>query len=405
MSEWLNWVELKAKITNKKVVCWGCFEYLDKTLNYLNLKPDFIVDINKHLHGAKRYNGFDVFDPTKILNSDSKNQYFIIITSTAFLEITSILSENEFISGVDFCVTPALNNNKVISEIFNVDQDIIFSSSDAIQESPAKGGGLYTLNTRSGQYKKVVSGVTRGFEIADKKIFVADASLGIRVLNAEYKDIDLIKLDDDAYPHGLTIDIVNKKLYVVLTRFDRIDIFDIDSYQFYGSIRMSKFSKDNNSKKYFHHINDIHYNDSSLYVSMFSISGNNNFLVDDGGVLEYSVENKTFIGQPFSGLWRPHSVKIIDQELHILDSMRGTLRYNSIKVGTTFNGFVRGLDRDASFYYIGQSTHRYFDRLVGLSNNISVDCGIYIFDPVSHATRFLPTPTLRDINTLKVHCL
>ena len=136
---------------------------------------------------------------------------------------------------------------------------------------------------------------------------------------------------------------------------------------------------------------------------MFSLSGNTNYEWDDGGVIEYSLSARDVVGTLITGLWRPHSIKKLQNgKLAVLNSMRGSVLVGSQKVLTSFNGFVRGLDFQDGLYFIGQSTHRYFDRMKDQSSNISLDCGIFVYDEETSATRFLSTPTIRDINTLKL---
>jgi hypothetical protein len=72
-----------------------------------------------------------------------------------------------------------------------------------------------------------------------------------------------------------------------------------------------------------------------------------------------------------------------------------------MSVLATFNGFIRGVDYDGEFYYVGQSQHRHITRRLGASN-ISLDTGIFMLDPVTKCTKFFPTPGLTDINAVMV---
>lgn len=121
---------------------------------------------------------------------------------------------------------------------------------------------------------------------------------------------------------------------------------------------------------------------------MFSISGNWKKEVFDGGILEINLKdnNKQTL---INNLWMPHNVKYINGSLHILDSLRGGLLFNNFTLQGTFPAFTRGLNYDNGYYYIGQSRNRNFSRFIGVSNNISVDTGIIIFNPELKISRFL----------------
>lgn len=89
-----------------------------------------------------------------------------------------------------------------------------------------------------------------------------------------------------------------------------------------------------------------------------------------------------------SNMWMPHSIQFKHGEMYLLDSMRGDLYKGSNKIIGSFQGFLRGLDYDQKFYYIAQSAHRHFNRLQGLSLNIPLNCGLYIFDEESKVSIF-----------------
>ena len=96
----------------------------------------------------------------------------------------------------------------------------------------------------------------------------------------------------------------------------------------------------------------------------------------------------------------PHNVKMIDGDLCYLDSMRGNFHRTNHKTASHFNGFIRGLTYDGQFYIIGQSVHRYFNRMKEFSNNIALDCGFFVFDDISKGCKYYNLPNLYDIHTL-----
>ena len=85
----------------------------------------------------------------------------------------------------------------------------------------------------------------------------------------------------------------------------------------------------------------------------------------------------------------PHNISFINGSLHVLDSLPGHLRYENFSIKSTFAGFTRGICFSSGLYYIGQSKNRNYSKVLGLSNNISIDCGILAFDPNMKTSRFL----------------
>jgi hypothetical protein len=83
--------------------------------------------------------------------------------------------------------------------------------------------------------------------------------------------------------------------------------------------------------------------------------------------------------------------------------MRGAIYITSQNPAGVFPGFIRGIDFDGRFYFIGQSEPAYMSRLFGISNNIMMNAGIYIFDNVTKVSRFhafMDTTNVHDIIVL-----
>jgi hypothetical protein len=80
----------------------------------------------------------------------------------------------------------------------------------------------------------------------------------------------------------------------------------------------------------------------------------------------------------------------------MLDSMNGHLLQDMNVVLATFNGFMRGLEFNGKYCYIGQSQQRHVTRLRDRPNT-SIDCGIHILDLDSHVSRFEQLNDLQDI--------
>jgi len=125
---------------------------------------------------------------------------------------------------------------------------------------------------------------------------------------------------------------------------------------------------------------------------MFSITGNWQKEVYDGGVLEFDIPSGKLIGPVIQNLWMPHNIKFFEGSLQVLNSLKGQLLANNAQVIGEFPAFARGLAHDGIFYYVGQSKNRNYSKTIGLSNNISIDAGIIIFDDHTKVSRFLQFP-------------
>ena len=170
---------------------------------------------------------------------------------------------------------------------------------------------------------------------------------------------------------------------------DAVLILD-NNFEIVDEIKISEKKKKTGSPQ--HHANDCLVIDDSLYISMFSFTGNWRKDIFDGVVLEYDIETNNLIGVVIKDLWMPHNIKFIEGSLHVLNSLQGELKTNNAQVIGEFPAFTRGLDHDGIFYYIGQSRNRNYSKNIGVSNNISIDAGVIVFDSKTKASRFLQLP-------------
>jgi len=398
---WKTWAELKISIKGKKVIFWGRGEWIDKTKPYANFDIECIIDNNINEQGTLEH-GLNIVGPDKLNEIyENKESYFIVITTTDFYNVSEQLKKSNFVEGVNFCVTPAQQNIRILSDIRSFSKKVIFSSSDPVDDSKVKGGGIYIYDTLTMTYEKKVFGVTQGFGKIDDKWYVVDDVIGIRIFNIDFSvELERVELPKKSRPHGVSIDKINGLIYIAFSTMDAVGVFDVNKKKIINKINISeKFSLQGSAS---HHINDLCVFEDSLFVSMFSISGNWKKSVFDGGIIEYNLKSDRVVGPVVSNLWMPHSVKMIDGNLCYCDSMRGNFHITTHKVESTFNGFIRGLDYDGQFYIIGQSVHRYFDRMKGFSNNIALDTGFFIFDSDSKGCRFYSVPHILDIHTLEI---
>ena len=143
---------------------------------------------------------------------------------------------------------------------------------------------------------------------------------GIKVLNRDFTLKTIIELPRNSEAHGLWYDKKSQKLFVELPGRDSVGICNTDAEKIKKEIFISEKWKRN--KKDNHHVNDICVVDNSLYVSMFSFTGNWPLQAYDGGICEFNWETGEKIGSVVSDIWMPHSLMRIGPNLY-LDSMRG----------------------------------------------------------------------------------
>jgi hypothetical protein len=149
-----------------------------------------------------------------------------------------------------------------------------------------------------------------------------------------------------------------------------------------------------------HHCNDCLAIENSLYVTMFSSSGN--WMEDsfDGCVAEFNIATGERRRDVQTGFWMPHNVDMFNGSLHVLDSLPGELRFNNLSVQGTFPAFSRGLDYDGGIYYVGQSMNRNHSKVIGESKPVSIDCGVVLYDYDLQISRFLHFPDDRGIHSI-----
>jgi len=244
-------------------------------------------------------------------------------------------------------------------------------------------GGLFILDFKKNKIKKILEGDIRGFSIYRDKLYISNEAKGIEIYDQKFNLINIL-LIKNADIHGILAK--NNLLYVSETATDTINIYDITTFKKIKSINISDSRNDS------HHINDTFLKNNHLYISMFSISGTwkqkeENF---DGVIVNYDLKtNKYKIIK--KNLQHPHSIVYIKNKLYFCESLNLNLSILN-KTLAIFGGYTRGLYFDNKYCYIGQSEMRHLDRILSKVPNISLDCGVYIFNPKKHTNRFVPLP-------------
>lgn len=389
---WRNWQEINEISITRKIIFFGRGEWLEKSLPYLNKIAAYIIDNNRYEHGQQE-NGLKIYAASKI-NDEDPNKILVIITTTSFESVQKQLENMGLLPGKNFVVSPALKNFEVISKIQNLNQTIYFTCSD----QASQGGGLYSFNLKKREKNLIIKGHCHGIAQDDNVIALIDDEVGVRILDKRFNTKRIIKLPQKSRPHGVSVCQKRNQVFVNLSGRDSIGIYDLDSGEGLEEIAISDKFKNHGIAQ--HHINDSTIYGDYLLLSMFSLTGNWKSGIYDGAIIQIDLKTKNIVGPVAENLWMPHTPIICDGILHYCDSMRGTVINMTWKILAKFSGFIRGIAWDGHYYFVGQSAHRYVDRLQGTSQNISLDTGIYLLDPVNHITKFFSIPELTDINSV-----
>lgn len=393
--------ELSMRAANREVVLFGAGTISPKTARKIDHSYAFIADNNPNFWGATQ-EGKEILNP-EVLDG-KRDQFFVVICTTSFIEVCQQLERFGFRLGEDFIVSPILNDLRIISELEEHQCKLLFTSGVPESDDPECGGGIYelTLNGHNWAYRKVYSGICYGLIKYKEHYITVDDKRGIVELDQQYKITRESPLPLATRGHGIAYSDLTDCFYVVASYRDEILIFNSD-LKHKDSIRLSnKFELEEAPA---HHCNDICVAGSSFYVTMFSYSGNWKKDVFDGVILEYDLTTLNEVGPLLNAndLWMPHNISYLDGSLVVLDSLRGELKKNNLQSVGKFPAFTRGLDFDGAYYYVGQSRNRNYSKNLGLSLNISIDSGIIIFDEETKASRtiFLPQK-LSEIHSILV---
>ena len=405
---WFTWNELKNVLQRrKKIYIFGCSKnlgqnLLKKIIKYKNLEIVFL-DNNKNLQN-KKFLGKDTLAPSVLKLFNRKTDYLIIAT-----EPNTILEEIKkynLIEGKNFCCSPDIKNWGALVNLKKNSSNIIFSSSDYFDlskfRSSEEGGGLFIANVGESKYEKVQNGQYRQFiKVKDYYYVTEFVKHEVHILDKNFKIIEKIKIFNNKYNEdkkicGITYSKINKKFFICNPLTDYIHIFN-NEFKELGTIKFKKKSKNLSC-----HLNDITSVGDFLYVSYFSKTGKWRKGILDGGVAKINLKKNFIINEIISNLKKPHSPEIIDNKVFVLDSLNGSLLCNK-KVQATFLGFVRGLAKDNSFFYIGQSEDMYLSKRFKISNSpIILNAGIYQYDHLNKITRFLALPKITNIHDIKI---
>ena len=391
--------ELNKNLNSREIVLFGGGNISHKTARKLNNNYSFVVDNNPNMWDTQE-KGKDVLNPSKI--DGKEKEYFIVICTTSFIEVSKQLVEHGYRPQYDFIVSPILNDLRVISELENHKAKMLFTSGVPEQDDPECGGGVYelVLDGHNWEYKKLYSGICYGLiEYKDTYITVDDKK-GVIQFDKDYNIILSKELNNATRGHGIGYSEVTDRFYVVSSYRDSIVVLN-NKFEQIDEIFISNKYKNLGEPQ--HHCNDLCIVGSSLYVTMFSYTGNWKKDIFDGVALEIDLKTNEVLNPVITDLWMPHNISFLDGNLTVLDSLRGELKTNNVRAVGRFPAFTRGLDFDGVYYYVGQSRNRNYSKNLGLSLNISIDTAIIVFDQVTKASRTISLPQkLSEIHSILV---
>lgn len=368
---------------DRPIVLFGAGNIATKTLRKIDQsRVAFIVDNSKNLQGTK-FADFDIREPQTI-----QEGALIIICSTAIADISSQLEGLGHTANKDFVISPVLNDLLAIDELERLEQTLYFTSGTV--PNGAFGGGLYRLEIKGEEVHvdRVYAGPCYGLIKKGSDILFVDTDKGVMSYDQDSKKtVHLVQTPAGSRAHGISYNPDNGCYYITCSYLDAVIEYDKD---FKELRRFTLSNKINYTGEAMHHCNDNLAVGDSLYVTMFSSTGNWKRDSFDGCVAEFDLHTGERKGDVTTGLYMPHNILSFDGSLHVLDSLPGHLRAFNFSIQGTFPAFTRGLAYGQGMYYIGQSKNRNFSKVLGLSNNISIDCGIIVWHPERKVSRFIP---------------
>lgn len=392
-----RFADISRHAGQRPIALWGAGNICTKTIRRLPDSDIVICDNSANMWGGEQ-EGHPIISP-ELFQKEYTDRYVIICT-TSFAEVSEQLSDMGLTAQKDFIVSPILNDLRIIDELETIQCQLLVSSGAQPSDDPEAGGGLYQLDVNGTEwhYKKVLSGCCHCIIEVDNYLYTVDDERGILQLDRDFNVIRSQPLPTKSRGHGIAYHAASQCFFIACSLLDAVLVYDRD-LSLQRKIPLSvKAGRDEGP---FHHTNDCCIVGDSLYVSMFSETGNWKRDIFDGAVIEFDIVTGERIGTPIRDLWMPHNIQFIDGCLTVLDSLRGGLRQNNASVIGEFAAFTRGLAFNGHLFFVGQSRNRNFSKNVGVSKNISIDTGVVIFDPETKVSRFLQLPSkLSEIHGL-----
>lgn len=392
-SKWKSFGELSALLMDRSYVLWGASNWVNPTIQELDLEPEYILDTNPNNEGIE-FEGYLVRKPD--IKELKTKGVFIVISTGNYDTLCKELERDGFEMGVDFCVTPLLQERGRKDDLLGLSGKVLFCSPEH-RFLETEGGGLYELDLSTGLQRKVYTGKCRTIQKCGDGYALIDMLSGVKVLDKNYRVTKELSLPFNSEPHGLFYD-QNKDIFFIGCPGNDC-VYSVDSN---GNILKEFRISDKFSRKRadYHHINDVYSIGDSLFVSMFSLTGNWPNDCYDGGIIEFDSETGNLIGPVWHDLWMPHSICKYKNTLATLDSMTGRLLTANRSIEIELPGFLRGLDFLNDFAVIAVSSHRYPEKVKVKKYPILMNAQIYLVDLLNGMARSITisgTPTIHSV--------
>lgn len=398
-SEFTSFAAIADAARSRDLVLWGAGNIADKTLRRI-ARVDGLVDNNPNLQGQTQ-GGRTIGKPAGLEGLTPRP--FVVICTTSFREVSRQLAGYGYVPGRDFAVSPILNDLMIIDALESLDQTVLFTSGLPPQDDPEGGGGLYELVIEGPRhrFRKVFSGNFHGLRREGETFLAVEDERGLVRFTSDYEIVETLTLPEGARAHGVSWSEDGARLFVACSYLDAVLVLDRSGRELERIAVSGKRARSGSAQ---HHVNDLLVIGDSLYLSMFSLTGNWKRDVFDGGVLEYDLAGGAWIGAPVRDLWMPHSVEFVDGSLVVLDSLRGELRKNNARPTGRFPGFARGLAHDGARFFVGQSRNRNFSAVLGDSLNVAIDTLITVFDEHTKVSKSFALPsTVSEIHAIALN--
>src|SRR3989338_484200 len=270
---WMTWKAFTKGIRGKEIIFFGVSEWARKTLRRVPISSFYFVDNSPSWIGTRQLDA-EVKDP-RVLKEKKPNR-FVVIMSGSYESIYPQLLEYGLKPCVDFCISPIMNNLKVITDIHSHEARLLVSSPDhmiysGLDKNHKTGGGLFTYDIKTLDCRKVLEGTFHQIVEAEDRFYVADEVRGICEVSKDFKLLGSFGAEAGAKPHGVAYCPMRKLVFMAATGRDKIIVYDAKTRKIKAEILFTK--KFERTGEPGHWINDVFANGDSLYASMLSHSG------------------------------------------------------------------------------------------------------------------------------------
>jgi len=394
MRTFSNSDQLRKFLGSANLYLFGAGNICHKTIEKYSLTVLTIIDNNRDISFTEEM-GFTVLHPTNLEINDYTSSLFLIC-STSILEIESQLLELGVPSD-NIAISPLLNQVFTLSLFETQAYDFLVASGLQNRTDPQLigGGGLYRVfgDNDHTNINKISNSPTHSICKVGDLFYCASEDHGIALYDNDLNIINSIHVEKSKRPHGITASTKYNLILAACSYSDSILVWDLDTHQLVKEIPISRmFSLSGGTPQ--HHCNDITVLGDFAYVSCFSVSGNWKRGLFDGGLIVISLSTLEVVDTINKEWQMPHSICVHNDNLLVLDSLRGDVLANGFEPIGSFAGFTRGFSSLANGnLLIGQSKNRNFTFLKEKKLNISLDNSVIIFEPDRKLSRTILFPS------------